>query len=235
MPFNKSVFILAGGKGTRLQTVTQGAPKVLCEFHGKPFLEFLLDRIARLGAQEVTLCTGYKAEEVAGKMGDSYNGIKLNYSVEKEPLGTGGAFGLASRFCKENFAWAMNGDSYFSMDFAKFNDWFEKKGNADVGIALAHVEDVGRFGSVETDGNERVLKFEEKGAKQGQGWINAGIYIIRKELLEAIPQNKAVSIEKELFPQWLNLNFFACKAEGAFIDIGTPESYRETEAFLKNT
>ncbi|MFZ5805598.1 MAG: sugar phosphate nucleotidyltransferase [Verrucomicrobiota bacterium] len=230
--FEKSVFILAGGMGTRLQGITGGAPKVLCEFLGRPFLEFLLDQVAELGAKEVTLCTGYKAEEVSKRMGNSYRGMKLNYSVENEPLGTGGALGLAAKFCNENFAWIMNGDSYFAANFSKFNDWFDQKENADVGIALAQVDDVARFGSVGIDAHEKVLQFEEKGANTGKGWINAGIYIIKRELLLSIPQNHPVSIEKELFPAWLTKNFFASPTQGAFIDIGTPESYRDTERFL---
>ena len=126
----------------------------------------------------------------------------------------------------------LNGDSYCDADLRGFRA-FHEKNRADGSLVLAQVADTSRFGKVETASNHRLLRFLEKQEAGGPGAINAGIYLLNRPLVEEITEGRAVSIEREMFPEWFRsrkMLGFAC--EGAFLDIGTPESYRAAEQFF---
>ena len=223
--------ILAGGLGTRLRSVVKDRSKVMACVHGRPFVTFLLDQLVDAGLRKAVLCTGYLGRELQQELGKTYRGLKLAYSQEKSPLGTAGALRLALPKIDSETVLAMNGDSYCSADLAQLyarHDALKFEST----LTLTEVTECGRFGHVKTTAGGRVLRFEEKGAHTGRGWINAGIYLFDRQLLEAVPADQAVSLEREMLPQWIKRGVGAHLAPARFLDIGTPESYAETERFF---
>jgi NDP-sugar pyrophosphorylase family protein len=200
--------------------------------HGRPFLCFILDQLAATGVGEVVLLTGYRAEQVRETLGDTHAGMLLHYSAEPVPLGTGGAGRLALPLLRGDTVLLLNGDSFCGTDLAAFHARHRRRA-ADVSLVLARVPDVGRFGQVQTDQDGRVLRFREKGAASGCGWINAGIYLIERRLLETLPPGQPASLERDLLPAWVaGGRCHAFRGRGRFLDIGTPESYAEAEQFF---
>ncbi len=225
-----AVMILAGGYGTRLSSVVADRPKVLAEVNGRPFLSYLLDQIGILKVKSIIVCSGYKGEMIVQAFQYKYKNQELIYSQEPEPLGTAGALKQALDFCSAEHIMVLNGDSFYDTDLLSFQKWHYLKG-ADCSILLKYMTSSKRFGFVKTNDDGRIEEFEEKGV-EGSGWINAGVYIIRSEIVASIPSNRMVSLEREIFPQLIGEKFYAYKAHGPFIDIGTPESYKKAKEFF---
>ena len=223
--------ILAGGLGTRLRPVVSNRPKVLAEVLGRPFLTYLFDQIDHAGAREVVLCTGYMAGSVKEEIGNSYKSLRIKHSMEDGPLGTGGALRLALLLIKSDTVMVMNGDSYVNADLETFLAWFLRKRIA-AALLLAKVPDTNRYGRVATSNDGRIETFEEKGGIEGEGWINAGIYLLQKKVVETISPGKTFSLERELFPGLIGKKLYGYRCEGKFIDIGTPKSFLKAEKFF---
>lgn len=211
--------ILVGGQGTRLRTVLPGQQKVVAPVAGQPFLCRLLDQLVAAGIQRVVLCTGYQSEQVE-RLGATYRGMALRYSVEPEPLGTAGALRFAQLDAP---VLAMNGDSFCEVDLRALTE-----PNT---IVVREIPDTSASGRVEFDANNIVTCFTEKG-QAGPGWISAGIYLLNREFLESIPTGRAVSIERETFPAWVDRGLRVFPTTGRFLDIGTPESYAAAQRFF---
>jgi NDP-sugar pyrophosphorylase family protein len=222
--------ILAGGLGTRLRSVVADRPKVLARVGGRPFITHLLDQLADAGCRHVVLCTGYLGEQVETTIGHSYGRLRVSYSREAEPLGTGGALRLALDHVASSDLLVLNGDSYCAADLETFAAWHAQRGSQ-ASLLLAHVPDTRRYGSVVLDADDRVERFQEKGGSSGPGWINAGIYLLRREPLVDVPSNTSVSLERELFPSWPLRGF---RSDAAFIDIGVPADYARADRFLRD-
>jgi D-glycero-alpha-D-manno-heptose 1-phosphate guanylyltransferase len=224
--------ILAGGLGTRLRACVADRPKVLAPVRGRPYLTYLLDQLAGAGLREVVLLTGYMAELVQGTLGDSYAGMRLHYSTEATPFGTGGALRLALPLLASPTVLLLNGDSYCDVALHEF--WaFHGREQALVSLALSERADTARFGKVRVIEN-RIDRFEEKQASRGAGWINAGVYLIDRAAIEEMPRGRAVSLEREMFPVWAARGCLrGFRGTGKFLDIGTPESYAEAETFFR--
>lgn len=214
--------ILCGGLGTRLRSVVRDRSKVMAEVGGRPFLSRLLDDLVAAGGHRVILCTGHQAASVQATLGASYGPLSLEYSQEETPLGTGGALAQASRLVDGELL-AMNGDSYCGADLRALSAQHRASG-ALATLAVCQVADATAFGRVTLDPCDRVLGFAEKGAG-GPGWVNAGIYIVPSDWLRAVPTDRPVSLERELFPAWLPRGVGAVRIAGPLVDIGTPESY----------
>jgi D-glycero-alpha-D-manno-heptose 1-phosphate guanylyltransferase len=225
--------ILAGGLGTRLRSVVADRPKVLAEVHGRPFLAYLFDQVRRAGVGAAVVCTGYRGEQVQAAFGSGYHDLRLIYSHEAIPLGTGGAVRLAQPLLQTQWALVMNGDSYYASDLEAFRRWHLGKA-AQATILLTEVPDTARYGRVLVEPDGRVASFAEKGAASGPGWINAGLYLIKTDRLATIPEGRAVSLEREVFPAWAGQGLYGCQSEGRFLDIGTPETLAQAEAFLSD-
>lgn len=228
-----SAAILAGGFGTRLRSVVADRPKVLAEVAGRPFISFLLDQLEFAGVREVVLCTGYMADLVETTLGNHHRSLRLGYSPETTPLGTGGAIRAALPMLTGETVLVLNGDSYCHADIAAFHRRHRER-QAKASILLAHVPDAGRFGSVKIDDAGRVAEFAEKWPNAGPGWVNAGIYLIERELLADVPADHAVSIERDVFPQWVGRGLYGDTGGLAMHDIGTPESFAAAEMFLRS-
>lgn len=224
--------ILAGGLGTRLRSVVADRPKVLAEIEGQPFLKYLLDQLNSTGFRNVVICTGYLGEKLQAQFGNTYLALNLIYSKESKPLGTAGAVRLALPILKSDTIMIMNGDSFCDANLRKFWRFHSSKG-ANATLLLTEVPDTSRFGRVNLDRGGRIVSFEEKG-KNGAGWINGGIYLISRSHLLEIPQKRAVSFEKDLFPNWINRDFYGYQSKGRFIDIGTPQSFAFAKQFFQD-
>ena len=226
-----SAVILAGGLGTRLSSVVSDRPKVMASIHGKPFVVYLLEQLKGAGINHAILCVGHMGQKIREALGNSYHGLTLEYSWEKELLGTGGAIRLASVYLRSETALILNGDSYCQLDIDEFSA-FHQLHKSRASIALTQVENAGRYGLVQLNQGGEIISFKEKGQPSSAGWINAGLYLIQREVIVTIPVDKAVSIEHDVFPKWIGKSLFGFKGGGRFLDIGTPESYAAAESFF---
>lgn len=226
-----AVAVLAGGLGTRLRSVVADRPKVLAPVGGRPFLAYLFDRLSSAGIREATLLTGFAADQVHASFGSNFGGLRLAYSRELEPLGTAGALRRALPQLPGKSILLFNGDSYCEVDLTALLAFHERTG-ASATLTLTQVADSSRYGRVHFDGDRRIERFEEKNGTRESGWINAGVYLLGRELVERIPPDRAVSLEREVLPACVAAGSAFGFPGGRFIDIGTPESYAEAEAFF---
>lgn len=231
---NTSVMILAGGLGTRLRSKVADRPKVLAEVMGRPYIIYLLEQISLFGFKQVILLTGYLGEQIENTLGDTYKGLTLTYSREDQRLGTGGAVANALPYLQTDYTLIMNGDSFVQVDLGLFVQWFEAEHHQDhVGMIVVEVPDTVAFGRVKLNSENRITDFVEKQDSQGAGFINAGIYLLSQTRISDIPKGRQVSIEREMFPRWVQSGLYGFITEGAFIDIGTPASYEQAAIFLQ--
>lgn len=225
--------VLAGGLGTRLRRIVADRPKVLASVAGRPFLSHLLDQVGASGIRRTILCTGHLGGQIRSLYGDSYDGLDLIYSHETEPAGTGGALRLALDHIDSSTILVMNGDSYCDADLFDLWDWHHVH-PAHVSIVTADVPDASSFGRIEVDANDQILRFAEKTAEPTPGRINAGVYLMHTALLGRIPNDRPVSLERELFPRWIGAGgVFSYPTGAPFIDIGTPDRFARAEAFIR--
>jgi D-glycero-alpha-D-manno-heptose 1-phosphate guanylyltransferase len=223
------VVILAGGRGTRLQSVPGDMPKPLRPVSGRPFLCYLLDQVRGAGAGRIVLALGYKPEA----FDDLVRQERLEVSVEPSPLGTGGGLRAALPLLRTDAVMVLNGDSYASADL-RLLAALHRRRKARATMLLAETPDASRYGRVEIEEDGAIVRFAEKG-EEGPGLINAGVYVLQRSVLEAIPPGRAVSLERETFPSLIGSGFFGEPGGFAFMDIGTPESYAASAAFFDKT
>jgi D-glycero-alpha-D-manno-heptose 1-phosphate guanylyltransferase len=213
--------VLAGGLGTRLRERVPELPKPMAPVAGRPFLEYLLDRLVKGGVREICLSVGYRSEAVMAHFGHAYRGAAIRYAVEAEPLGTGGAIAHAAQGADPVLV--LNGDTLLDIDYGALLRWYAEA-SARVAMVLRAVPDVARYGSVlVADG--RVSGFLEKG-RGGPGLINAGVYIVQPEVFAAFGLSGKFSFEADLLQaHCAALSPRAWVADAYFIDIGVPEDY----------
>ena len=227
----RQVVILAGGLGTRLRDVVQDLPKPMADIHGKPFLEYLLKLLVQNGYHNFLFLVGYKNEIIKDYFGDeSKFGVNIDYSDEEVPLGTGGAlFNAWDKLSDEFFV--INGDTFFDVQYQILED-FIKSRKPDILIALRYSNDLSRYGIIEIDDNYKIRSFVEKGKipnDRVDGYINGGIYFIRKKILEPYYwdwKKGTISLEKDILPELTKkYQSYGLPIGGKFIDIGIPEDY----------
>lgn len=226
--------ILAGGFGTRLQPVLREFPKAMAPVNGRPFLEYQLAYLKFHGIGRVVISAGYRSETIINHFGFRYNGIEIDYTVEKTPLGTGGGIRLAMEKCLRTTVLTLNGDTLFLIDLNDFELKHLQK-ETPVSIALRKVDDISRYGSVSLDKNNVVTAFGEKSAEKMPGLINGGIYLLDRNfyLLHSKPGN--FSLEKDFFEIWYPKSAISGFAFDAYFrDIGIPEDYQKAHDEFKN-
>lgn len=229
---NIPAVILAGGFGTRLRTVVTDRPKVIADINGRPFLEYLLDQLVEYGLNRIILSTGYLGKQIEARLGTAYKNLKIEYSHEPQPLGTGGALRLAVSKITTSPLLVLNGDSFCQLNLDDFLS-FHMKNKASISIAVTKVQDISRYGAVVLTDKQQISHFEEKGVRSGEGFINAGIYLMNREVLLSIPPFINISLEKEVFSP--NTGLYGFVTQGHFIDIGIPADYLSAQSFfLKN-
>ena len=224
--------ILAGGLGTRLRSRIADRPKVLAPVHGRPYLAYLLEQLAEAGIPHVVLLTGYLGEQIRSTFGETFAGLRLGYSFESSPLGTAGALRLALPQLLGSTILLLNGDSYCAAPLPEFVAMHRRQ-SADFSLILTPVEDCSRYGRVCLEPDGRILRFKEKSQAGSAGWVNAGIYLINRSLIEDISADESASLERDMFPKWtVRRRCFGFHCRGPFLDIGTPESYAQAEHFF---
>ena len=220
--------VLAGGEGTRLRPLTLTTPKPVMPLAGRPFLSFMLDWAHGHRVDEVILSCGFMSDAVKSVLGDIYEGMRLRYVIEEEPLGTAGPVRLAyDEGLLEERLLVLNGDVLTDIDLTGELEQHERTG-ARATLALYPVEDTSSYGVVPTDDEGRVEDFIEKGGGDApSNRINAGAYVLERDVVESIPAGRAVSFEREIFPTLVGDGLYGYAAAGYWIDIGTPERYLE--------
>ena len=223
----KEAIILAGGKGTRLQSISANLPKPMMPVCGKPFLKYLLHKLLSTGLQRAILSVGYKHEIIRSYFGDNFEGMRLDYCVEATPLGTGGALAEAIRLTDVDNLLVLNGDSYYNINLlALFKYHLEFDG--DLTIALKQLADCARFGTVTVQAG-RVIAFKEK-VFSGCGFMNSGIYAINRRILCTLPIGRTYSFETDILTTIAATHrILPYHTDGYFIDIGTPDDYQRAQ------
>lgn len=229
-----TAIILAGGFGTRLQTVVNDVPKPMAPINNLPFLNYILFYLKHFGIKKVVLSTSYLSHKISDYYKNQFNGIDITYTIEKEPLGTGGGIRLAMENCLEHEILVLNGDSFFDFNL---NEFYKEHltHQSDFSLALRQVENASRYGTIELNQSSKIVRFKEKDGQNKPGLINAGVYILNKSLFLMNTQGNSVfSIEKDFYEKQLEtLNIFGFKHEGYFIDIGIPEDYKKAQDDFK--
>jgi NDP-sugar pyrophosphorylase family protein len=230
--------ILAGGLGTRLRSVVNDKPKPMAAVSDKPFIEYQIEFLKRYDVGYLILCVGYLYEQIQDYFGNGEKwGIRIDYSIEKELLGTAGALKQAEPFIDGTFL-VLNGDTYFDVSLQDLIKFHQRKNieHKSIGtLALTEIQDARNFGSVTIDADHKILRFEEKSERdEASKLINAGIYVLEPEILQHIPAAQKVSLEKETFPALLNQGhrLFGYETAGYFVDIGTPAGYQGFQQYI---
>ncbi len=224
--------ILAGGKGTRLQESVKDRPKPLAEVAGRPFIEWLLLMLHMQGIRRVIVCTGHMGEMMEPHLGGGIRfDLELLYVRDPIPLGTGGAVRNAFPLLQSSSVLVLNGDSYFRFDAGSLSD-FHSTHHSEATILLTKVEDSSRFGTVDVESTGEVKAFREKTNDRRSAWINAGVYLLNRGVIENIPGNLAVSLEREVFPGLIGKGLYGKPENGLFWDIGTVDSYKSSTNIL---
>lgn len=219
--------VLAGGKGTRLQSVVQDVPKPMAPIKGRPFLCFVLDELKLHGFNHIILSVGYMKDKIIEYFGSEFQGMKISYSVEDEPLGTGGGIKKALQLADQEDVFILNGDTIFKIDFTSLYA-SHCMDRPMLTIALKPMEDVDRYGLVLTKG-DRIIKFLEKRYAK-IGLINGGIYLLNKGQFDNLKLPEKFSFETDFMQrQYLEHDFKGFISKGYFIDIGIPEDYQKAQ------
>jgi D-glycero-alpha-D-manno-heptose 1-phosphate guanylyltransferase len=220
----KEAIVLAGGLGTRLRKVVKDVPKPMADVNGKPFLEYLLAFLAKQQIEKVVLSVGYKYEVIKNYFGKFFSGMELVYSVESEPLGTGGGIRKSLSFVNSGNVFIVNGDTFFDVNLKKLF-LFHKKKKSVISVALKPMKHFDRYGSVKLDENKKIIGFEEKKYHES-GLINGGIYLLNKDFFMSFDLGEKFSFEKDFLEKYYNsYAFYGLEFESYFIDIGIPEDY----------
>lgn len=218
------IAVLAGGLGTRLAGAVPGLPKVLAPVAGRPFVEHLIDWLAAQGAKRIVFLLGHRAEMVIDHLARHRRaGIEFDWSIEPEPLGTGGALAFAAPKFRSDPVLVVNGDTFVDADLGAFCAAYAPPAT----ILAVEVDDAGRYGRLDI-AQGKVMRFAEKDPSfQGKAPINAGLYLLSRGLIGAIATGRQVSLERDVFER-LAPGTIAAPIDGhaRFVDIGTPESWQ---------
>ncbi|MGQ9679708.1 MAG: sugar phosphate nucleotidyltransferase [Candidatus Bathyarchaeia archaeon] len=220
--------VLAGGFGTRLRPLSCTRPKMLFPVANQPLIDWTFKNLSDGGVDTAILAVNYMAEAIVRYLGPSKFNMGIIYSREERPLGTGGPIKRASDLLKDGEIFlVLNGDVISDIDYRRIVEFHRQKGGLAT-IALFRVPDPSRYGSVELDAKDRIIRFVEKpeSGKAPSNLVNAGIYVFDREVLDYIPPNRPTSTEKEVFPILAEKGeLFGFEARGLWVDIGVPEDY----------
>lgn len=223
------VLILCGGIGQRLAKLVKDRPKPMVEINGKPFLDYLLEYLKENSFKRIIMGTGYMSEKIKEYYSYKEPGVEVVFSGESKPLGTAGAVRNAQWAINSNPFLVMNGDSFCRVNFADFLDFHLKKKSV-ASIVLCKKKPAGDFGSVKMNKTDRIDNYKEKMSSVKEGFVNAGVYLFDKKIMNRIPENKKFSLEYQVFPKLKKLYGYIIKDD--FIDIGNPERLKMANNIL---
>jgi len=200
----------------------------------EPFLSYLLRQLENAGFARIVLCLGYGHECIERWIrSEPRREVEIEFSVEDEPLGTAGAVRLAAqRYPVHESLFVLNGDSMLQIDFSEMMAFHLQHG-ALATAGLAWVPDTGRYGAVELDDSAHIVAFREKANSHAAGYINGGVYIFEPAVVQAIPQQGAVSLERTVLPGLCPADLVGFTTEGYFLDIGVPEDFQRAQSEFK--
>ncbi|MBL4838739.1 MAG: HAD-IIIA family hydrolase [Kordiimonadaceae bacterium] len=218
--------ILVGGSGTRLGSLAEGRPKPFIEIGGKPFVDYLIQKAKSVGIEEILLLAGHASQWITDFYQTSIDGINIRLLTETEPMGTAGALAAAADSLDDVFL-LLNGDSILDGNWASLMPLLDR--DTSVAMALRDVNDTGRYGRVDCDGDQ-VVSFHEKDPNaKDPGQVNAGVYLIKKKALLPLI-NGPTSLEQDVLPKLVSAGAVkAASMEGYFIDIGLPSSLEQAK------
>ncbi|MXS84782.1 dehydrogenase [Nitrosomonas sp. HPC101] len=221
--------ILAGGLGTRLRTIVADVPKPMAPIAGRPFLEILLNVLARKGFKRIILSVGFMAEKVSSYFGSLHAGMDLIYVIEDQPLGTGGGVRLSLEQAISDHVFVFNGDTFLDLEIDRVEQqWQARQRPIIVGRAVSDTSRYGRL--LASDGV--VQGFAGKDIA-GPGLINAGCYVLKRQQLDGFPADQPFSLESDfLTPTVAREEFDIFVTAGKFIDIGVPEDFLRAQTEL---
>jgi len=223
--------ILAGGMGYRLRKAVPDHPKPMAPVRGKPFLFYLLLWLKQYQVDKIILSIGYKPGSFSEYFGDFFDDIPVIYVTEDKPLGTGGALINALDHTNGNNILILNGDTWFPVDLNKFYD-FHLRNNSRFTVALKKMREFSRYGSVEISG-DTIIRFHEK-KFCSEGFVNGGIYLVKREYLESEEFPEVFSMEKEILEKEAEKSLLKGMVfDDPFIDIGLPEDYEKAGDIIK--
>jgi NDP-sugar pyrophosphorylase family protein len=224
--------VLCGGLGTRLAGIAGDLPKAMVPVAGRPFLEWLIAGLRSEGVTRVVLATGHRAGPIRDRFGDGTgDGVEIRYSHEVTPLGTAGALRRALHLVGSADVLVVNGDTYTHIPVAAMvatHLWH----SAQATLLAVRAPERGRYGTLEISVDGEVTTFSEKSATREGGWISAGAYLMARPGLERIPANRPLSLETEVLPGLVGEGLYAVTSDAPFVDIGTPQSYREAASIV---
>jgi mannose-1-phosphate guanylyltransferase len=230
-----SAILLVGGMGTRLMPLTSKTPKPMLQVAGVPFTEHQIRKAAQAGISEIVLATSYKAELFEPYFGDGKKfGIKIKYAVEDSALGTGGGIRNAAALLDDcDQVVIFNGDVLSGHDLSA-QIQFHINNKADVTLYLTKVEDARAYGCVELLADNQVKSFLEKMENPVSNMINAGCYIFNRKVIDQIPTNQVVSVERDTFPSFLSsgVKVYGYLDSSYWLDIGNPQALVKASADL---
>jgi mannose-1-phosphate guanylyltransferase len=226
--------ILAGGEGTRLRPLTHTVPKPVLPLVGRPHVAYVIDWLVRHGVDDAVVSCGHLAEGMRSAIAELEPGVEIRYAEEPDPRGTAGAIRFAEDMLGDRFL-VLNGDVLCDLDLSALIEQHERTG-ARATIALYPVEDPSGYGLVHRHDDGEITEFLEKPSRDqiDTDEINAGAYLLERSVLDRIPPDRAVSIEREVFPELIGDGLYGIRLEGYWIDIGTPERYLEANWDILN-
>jgi mannose-1-phosphate guanylyltransferase len=218
--------ILVGGEGTRLRPLTSTVPKPVVPLVDRPFMGYMLEWLKDHGVSDVVMSMGYLATAVRNVLGDgSAYGLRIRYVEEPDPRGTAGALKFAEELLDERFL-MLNGDVLTDIDLSQQIDQHERTGAVGT-LALVPVEDPSAYGLVRLEDDGAVREFVEKPSADqvDTNLISAGAYVLERSVLDMVPPDQNVSIEREVWPRLVGNGLYGFAADAYWLDIGTPERY----------
>jgi len=227
------VVILAGGLGKRMRSIVDDRPKPMATIRGRPFLDILIDDLTRQGLRRLILCVGHRGDQIVAHL-RSRTDVEFVFSEENIPLGTGGAIRHAAHLVHSDSFLALNGDSLCRIDYERFLA-FHRERNSTASIVVAAARGRSDGGTVELAEDARIVRFREKasGANTALTYMNAGIYLLRKDLPTSWLQSDPFSLEHDVFPELVSgKNCYGFVVDAEVVDIGTPERYVEAQSKL---
>ena len=228
----KEAIILAGGLGTRLQSVLPDLPKCMAPVNGRPFLSYIIDYYQQQGIEKFIFSLGYKHEIISAWVKENYPSLPAEYVIENEPLGTGGAIQLAVGKTKVKDVLILNGDTLFKVNLETLAAFHKRSGSACT-LSLKPMKDFERYGVVETEEDAHIKSFKEKKHYQ-QGLINGGVYILNTGRFRQQKRPDKFSFEKDYLEVFFSaMPMYGCVQEGYFIDIGVPEDFEKAQGEMK--
>lgn len=223
--------ILAGGFGTRLQSVVSDVPKCMAPINDQPFLYYLLEYLSTQGCEKLIFSLGYKSDVVLDWL-NTNSPLPFDYVIENEPLGTGGGIQLALSKTEQQHVIVVNGDTMFCVNLQELMGVHNSK-NAEATIALKPLQDFDRYGTVDINSESTIDKFKEKNYCK-EGLINGGVYCINRQKILERGLSENFSFETDYLSKYVDQKkFYGYVSDEYFIDIGIPEDYAQAQVDFK--